>query len=441
MSDPLQQPLQLPCGVSLPNRIGKSAMTEGLADSQLNATTGHQHLYELWSNGGCGLLITGNVQIDRRVLERPGNVVIDGAEDREALKAWARAGTVGGNHLWMQIAHAGRQSPWWVTMEPMAPSQVQLKALGSYMKPRELEEAEILDYIERFAYAAKVAKETGFTGVQLHAAHGYLMSSFLSPVVNQRTDQWGGSLENRARFLLESIKAVRAAVGPEFPVCIKLNSADFQKGGFSFDDCLKLVEWLNDSTLDLLEISGGSYEQPVLTGKSGRESTLDDRSESTRRREAYFLDYAKAVRKVCRIPLMVTGGFRSRAVMEQALADDDLDLIGVARPVVAEPDSVKQLFEGRLDTLPQHEQHLKVGNGALGADSSSFTVKLVNIFGMMGWYYNQLHRIGRGHEPKMERSALGGLLWHLSNELKSAWRIKSFQKKVPKGVQTGRQPG
>lgn len=442
MSDPLQQPLSLPCGATLPNRLAKSAMTEGLASNKLHATKKHEHLYGLWAKGGCGLLITGNVQIDRRVMERPGNVAIDGAEDREALKAWARAGTAGGNHLWMQIAHAGRQSPWWVTMEPMAPSQVQLQALGSYMKPRQLEEAEILDYIERFAYAARVAKETGFTGVQLHAAHGYLMSSFLSPVVNERTDQWGGSLENRARFLLESIKAVREAVGPDFPVCIKLNSADFQKGGFSFDDCLKLVEWLNDTSLDLLEISGGSYEQPVLTGKSGRESTLsDDRSEGTKKREAYFLDYAKAVRKICKVPLMVTGGFRSREVMEMALAENDLDIIGVARPVVAETDSVQQLFDRKIDTLPQHEQHLKVGNGALGADSSSFTVKMVNIFGMMGWYYLQIFRTGHGQAPNMKKGALGGLLWHLTNEIKTAWRVKSFQKKVPRGVQTGKQPG
>ncbi|WP_278185431.1 hypothetical protein [Marinobacter salicampi] len=276
----LSDPLHLPCGAILPNRIAKAAMTEGIADTNLQPTVRHQRLYGLWSQGGAGLLITGNVMIDRNVLERPGNVAIDPVPDAgepggmAQLKAWADAGTRHGNHLWMQISHAGRQSPRYVTGEPVGPSAVQLKLLGNYARPRALAEAEIRDYIARFAKVARVAKDAGFTGVQVHAAHGYLLSSFLSTVTNRRTDQWGGSLENRTRFLLETLRAVRAAVGSGFPVGLKLNSDDFRKGGFSHEDCLQLVEWLNEESVDLLEISGGTYEQPRLLGHTGDRATV-----------------------------------------------------------------------------------------------------------------------------------------------------------------------
>jgi len=228
-------------------------MTEGLADEALRATPRHERLYRLWSEGGAGLLVTGNVQIDRRVLERPGNVAIDvtdpgttSPEARRRLSAWARAGTEAGNQLWMQISHAGRQSPRYVTSEPLGPSAVQLEILGNYARPRALEEREIIDFIDRFARVASIARETGFTGVQIHGAHGYLISSFLSPVTNRRRDAWGGSLENRARLLLETVRAVRRAVGDDFPVGIKLNSDDFRKGGFSNEECVDVVRWLND---------------------------------------------------------------------------------------------------------------------------------------------------------------------------------------------------
>jgi 2,4-dienoyl-CoA reductase-like NADH-dependent reductase (Old Yellow Enzyme family) len=216
----LDSPLTLPCGATLPNRLCKAAMTEGLADARLRATARHEVLYRRWSEGGAGLLVTGNVQVDRRVLERPGNVAIDmtdpqttSPEARARLAAWARAATTTGSALWMQISHAGRQSPRYVTAEPVGPSAVQLELLGNYARPRALTEAGILDVIERFAQAAVIARETGFSGVQVHSAHGYLLSSFLSPVTNRRDDAWGGPLENRARLLLETVRAVRRAVG------------------------------------------------------------------------------------------------------------------------------------------------------------------------------------------------------------------------------------
>jgi 2,4-dienoyl-CoA reductase-like NADH-dependent reductase (Old Yellow Enzyme family) len=335
----LESPLTLPCGAVLQNRLCKAAMTEGLSDDLLRATPRLAALYRVWSRGGAGLSITGNVQVDRRVLERPGNVAIDptdpattDAEARARLAAWARAGTEAGNHLWMQISHAGRQSPRYVTGEPLGPSAVQLELLGNYARPRVVTEAEIRDFIGRFATAAAIARETGFTGVQVHGAHGYLLSSFLSPVTNRREDDWGGALENRARILLEAVRAVRAAVGADFPVAVKLNSDDFRKGGFSNEECVEVVSWLNGERIDLLEVSGGTYEQPRLLGFEGKRDSVVPMRASTRRREAYFAEYAQAIRAVAAMPLMITGGFRTRAGMAEALATGDCDVIGLGRP-------------------------------------------------------------------------------------------------------------
>jgi 2,4-dienoyl-CoA reductase-like NADH-dependent reductase (Old Yellow Enzyme family) len=425
----LAQPLHLPCGATLPNRIAKAAMTEGIADAHLRASERHVRLYRAWSEGGAGLLLTGNVMIDRRVLERPGNVAIDpappDAESMARLRAWAKAGTVAGNHLWMQISHAGRQSPWYVTSQPLAPSEVQLKLLANYRRPRALREEEILDFIQRYARVARTAREAGFTGVQIHGAHGYLISSFLSPVTNRRDDAWGGSLENRARLLLETIKATRAAVGKDFPLALKLNSADFQKGGFSHEDCLQVVQWLNGCGLDLLEISGGTYEQPRLLGYTGEAGTALDvpKAESTRRREAYFLDYAAAIRKVATMPLMVTGGFRTREGMEQALAEGSVDMIGLGRPLCTDPQVPRRLLAGEGAALPSYEHSLRWGPGLLAPTSPVFLFKLVNVLGQQGWYYQQLARRGDGLPPVLGRGVFSAFVRYLWDEYKTAWRM------------------
>jgi 2,4-dienoyl-CoA reductase-like NADH-dependent reductase (Old Yellow Enzyme family) len=370
--------------------------------------------------------------IDRRVLERPGNVAIDpappDAESMARLREWARAGTANGNHLWMQISHAGRQSPWYVTGEPLAPSAVQLKLLANYRRPRALREDEILDFIQRYARVARTAREAGFTGVQVHGAHGYLLSSFLSPVTNRRTDAWGGSLENRARFLLEVVKATRAAVGVDFPVGLKLNSADFQKGGFTGEECLQVVQWLNECGIDLLEISGGTYEQPRLLGYAGNADTALDAAqaqvsgENTRRREAYFLEYAAAIHIVARMPLMVTGGFRTRAGMEQALQEGAVDMIGLARPLCTDPDVPNRLLAGNSEALPGYEHSLRLGPGVLAPTTNVFLFKLINLLGQQGWYYQQIARFGDGLRPALKRGVLSAFVLYLWDEYRSAWR-------------------
>ena len=404
-------------------------MTEGIADSRLRATERHVTLYRRWAEGGAGLLLTGNVMIDRRVLERPGNVAIDvtdtasiDADARSRLKAWAGSVT-NGAHIWMQISHCGRQSPRYVTSQPLAPSEVQLELLGNYARPRAVTEAEILDFIQRFARVAAIARDSGFTGVQLHSAHGYLLSSFLSPFTNRRTDAWGGSLENRARFLIESVRATRKAVGSDFAVSVKLNSDDFRKGGFSHEDCLQVVQLLNGEGLDLLEISGGTYEQPRLLGVEGRTRDAMPVRETTRKREAYFLDYATAIRKIAKMPLMVTGGFRTREGMAAALQEGHCDLIGLGRPLCTQTDFPAQLLAGQTDTAPRFEKSLMLSRRRwLSPASPIFFLKLVNVFGAQGWYYQQLFRLADGLAPDLGRGVLRACFLYIADELGTAWR-------------------
>ncbi len=432
MTDPLAEPLRLPCGVVLPNRLCKAAMTEGLGDSQLRATERHERLYRAWSEGGAGLLVTGNVMIDRHVIERPGNVAIDvthpisiDTEARAALARWAKAGTVGGNQLWMQVSHAGRQSPRYVTRRPLAPSAVQLNLLGNYAQPRALEENEILDFIARFGRVAQIARETGFTGVQVHGAHGYLISSFLSPVTNRREDAWGGALENRARFLLEAVRSTRRAVGADFPVSVKLNSDDFRKGGFSAEDCLGVVRMLNAENIDLLEISGGNYEQPRLLGAAGRDDDAVPVRASTQVREAYFLDYAHAIRKVATMPLMVTGGFRSRAGMEAALAGGDTDVIGLARPFCTHPDVATRLLAREIDQLPAFEKTLVLAErGWRSPTTSILLLKMINVLGAQGWYYQQMDRLARGQNVQLDRGVMRSFLRYWWDDLTRAMALR-----------------
>ena len=432
--DPLAQPLSLPCGARLSNRLCKAAMTEGLADAQLRPTARLAALYRRWSEGGAGLLITGNVQIDRRVLERPGNVALDpaptDAEMMRRLRDWSHAGTLAGNHLWMQISHAGRQSPWYVTREPLAPSAVQLQLFANYASPRALREDEILDFIARYARVAAVARETGFTGVQIHAAHGYLLSSFLSPVTNRRTDAWGGALENRARMLIETIRATRKAVGRDFPVALKLNSDDFRKGGFSHAECLQLVRWLNDESLDLLELSGGTYEQPRLLGFSGKAADATPQRASTKQREAYFLDYAAEVRKLATMPLMVTGGFRTRAGIEEALDSGAVDIVGLARPLCGEPDLPKRMLAREIDELPRYEKNMRLGPGIFAPTTNVLLFKLINLLGQQGWFYLQIFRLADGKAPDFGLGVFAAFRRYLADEYRQAWRLHRAKRKA-----------
>ena len=406
MSNLMNKTLTLPCGQVIKNRICKAAMTERIARGDNLAHQGHINLYKKWAEGDVGILLTGNVQVDHRNLEGPANVVIDEhnyKKQLDVLKAWSAAGTKDNTQLWMQISHAGRQTPGEINSSPLAPSNVGLKIPGrNYGIPQPMTEEDIMDVIDRFVFTARIARETGFTGVQFHSAHGYLLSEFLSPDINTRSDAWGGSLENRARIHLEIIKRCRAEVGADFPISVKLNSADFQKGGFTANESIQVAKMLEDASVDIIEISGGSYEQPKQIGADDLSINPDrseERKESTIAREAYFLEYANNIRKAVSLPLMVTGGFRTRDGIERALQSNICQMVGVGRPLCADPYCIKKMMEGQLDVLPSFEKTLSLGPSILSPSSPFTLVQVINAFGAMAWFYQQIKHMSKGLMP------------------------------------------
>ena len=408
MTNPLAQPLALPCGAILPNRLVKAAMTELLADNRNRATPAHATLYRAWAENGPGMMLTGNVQVDYRNLEHPGNVVIQGeqgAEQLAALRNWSAAAKEHGAHVWMQLSHAGRQTHRYVNPTPKAPSAIPLSIPGiKFGTPVALTHDEIVDLIARFADAAAIARETGFDGVQLHGAHGYLFSQFLSPLSNHRDDDWGGDLAHRARFVLETVKAVRSKVGADFPIGIKLNSADFQRGGFSFEDSQIVAGWLDDASIDLIEISGGTYEQPKMANAEGAGEAAHDPyvSNASRARESYFARFGPEMRKhLTRAKLMVTGGLCTAQGMADAITSDGFDLVGLARPLCLSPGAPAKLLRG--DPVDLTQPQLRFGPGPLGPKSPVKMIRTLTGAGGATWYNEQIMRIvsGRRPDPKL----------------------------------------
>jgi 2,4-dienoyl-CoA reductase-like NADH-dependent reductase (Old Yellow Enzyme family) len=334
-------PLTLPNGAIVPNRLAKAAMEETLADAGQMPGPKIIRLYQRWAEGGTGLLITGNVMVDRRALTGPGTIALEAGTPLEPFKAWARAARARGAQAWMQISHPGRQVMANMGGLAWAPSAVALD-LGKHSKmfaqPVAMTEGDIAEVIERFAATAHAAEQAGFTGVQIHAAHGYLLSQFLSPLTNRRDDAWGGSLPNRARLLLDVVRAVRARVAPGFCVGVKLNSADFQRGGFSEDDARQVLALLNAEQVDLVELSGGSYESPAMQGRTADGRTLA--------REAYFLEFARDLAQVAAMPLMTTGGIARRTIAEQVL-HSGIAIVGIATALAAVPDLPREWQAGR----------------------------------------------------------------------------------------------
>ena len=338
--------LQLPNGQVIANRIAKAAMEENMADLHQAPSKALKQLYKTWADGEPGLLLTGNVMIDRRAMTGPGGVALENEQHLASFREWADVARAKGVHFWVQLSHPGRQTMANLGQQALAPSAIALD-VGSFSKmfakPKAMTEDDIQDVIKRVATRARLAEQAGFTGVQIHGAHGYLLSQFLSPLSNHRTDRWGGSLENRARLLLEVIRAVRANVSPSFCVSVKLNSADFQRGGFDETDARAVVEMLNTLPIDLLELSGGSYEAPAMQGEARDGRTLA--------REAYFLDFATQMASIATMPLMVTGGIRRLPVVQQVL-DSGIAMAGIATALTLEPQLIKQWREGR-DLNPQ----------------------------------------------------------------------------------------
>jgi len=338
-------PLALPNGSTVANRIAKAAMEENMADANHAPSSRLMRLYQAWAQGGAGLIITGNVMVDNRAMTGPGGVVLENELHIEKFRQWAEVGRSKGAQFWLQINHPGRQMQANLGQMTWGPSAVPLdlgKMSRHFATPHAMTPDVIDDVIRRFANTALLGEQAGFTGVQIHAAHGYLLSQFLSPLTNRRADQWGGSLQNRARLLLEIVKAVRAVVSPEFALAVKLNSADFQRGGFSADDAKQVVRLLNEFDVDLVELSGGSYEASAMQGEARDGRTLA--------REAYFLEFARDIRAVAKMPLMVTGGIRRRLIADQVIKNG-VDMVGIGTALAIEPCLPRDWQDGK-DTAP-----------------------------------------------------------------------------------------
>jgi len=402
----LQSEYKLPNGSILKNRIAKSAMSENIADRNHQPTKALINAYRRWAKGNPGLLITGNVMVDSNALGEPDNVVVENRDFMPLLKEWADTVKETDTHLWVQINHPGRQAMEQVNRELVGPSSVPIQLPGrkasSKTIPKELLDEEILEIIERFGNTALILKEAGFTGVQIHAAHGYLISQFLSPLANVRTDRWGGSIENRARFLMEVYKNIRVKVGTEFPIGIKLNSADFQNGGFSEDESMAVVQMLSQEGIDLIEISGGTYEAPAMVAGTQKKST--------QKREAYFLDYIEKVRVKTKAPLMLTGGFRTIEGMESAIESGVLDIVGIARPFAVYPDLPNQIFK-------QEKNIFNIENPTTG-------VKAVDGFMGLIWYEAQIKRLGDGKYPKENLGAWYAFFWYMTKVMRKSFRMR-----------------
>jgi len=373
------------------NRIIKGAMSEALANDAGQPGQLYLGLYEAWAKGGLGCAITGNVMVDFRAKNEPGVVVIESDRDLVQLKQWAEIGKQHGMVQLIQLSHPGRQCPKGLNKETVAPSAVPFSPMlaTTFGTPRELLEEEILDIIQRFATSAQICEKAGFEGVQLHGAHGYLISQFLSPLTNKRQDQWGGSIENRMRFLLEIYKAVRAVTSDRFIISVKLNSADFQRGGITEDEVIAVFKAIDTAGIDLIEISGGTYEAPAMAG-----AKADKRKISTIAREAYFLDFAEQIRQQVKCHLMVTGGFRTVEGMNAALDSGACDFIGIARPLAVETDLTNRLIAG--EDVRYAVDKIKTG------------IPMVDKMAIMEiiWYAAQFKEIARGKRPNPKLSPL-----------------------------------
>ena len=401
----LFQPFTFANGKTAKNRFFKSAMEEQLA-KQNQPTLPLVQLYDTWAKGGAGVLVTGNVMVAENGKGSINDVVLTDERSLPMLQQWAKAGTQNDTLLIMQINHAGKQSPKVLSPTPVAPSAVALQGMDGFINPpRALTEAEIDTLIEQFATTAKIAEKAGFSGVQIHAAHGYLISQFLSPHHNRREDKWGGNLENRMRFLVEIYRAIRAAVQPEFLVGLKLNSADFQKGGFDEADSIQVVQKMAELGIDFIEISGGNYENPEMLSTKA----------SSQKREAFFLDYAEKARAVCNAPLIITGGFRSENAMNEALQSGHLDFIGIARPFALQPDLPNQIQQGNYQTIVTN----RIKTGFAPVDNKLGAVL------EMDWYMAQMALIGNGKQP---------------NPKLSPWKVlfKTLWENGKAGLSTGR---
>ena len=390
-------PITLPNGTTIKNRFFKSAMSEGMGTRDFQPKKNIATLYKRWAEGGTGLIITGNIMVDPKGTAEPGNIVFDKNSNMEILKDWAKQGQQHGAKVMVQLNHPGKQVPKTIAKETVAPSTIPLgNGLNKlFSTPRALTTSEVEELVQKFVTSAKVAKEAGFSGVQIHAAHGYLISQFLSPHDNRRTDKYSGSLENRMRFLKEIYLGMREELGKDFTIGIKINSTDFKEDGLTEEDSLKTIIELANLGLDFVEISGGTYERPAMMGATSKSTN-----------QVFFAEYSKKLKQKIEIPVVVTGGIRSINVMNTLLNDNTTDFIGIARPLTIDPNIPNKIKQGTYTIV----ETTRVSTGVK---------KLDKIFGsLLGIVYYQvlMQNIAKGKEPKATKNAWPSLIQAVYNQ-------------------------
>ena len=390
-------PITLPNETTIKNRFFKSAMSEGMGTRDFQPKKNIATLYKRWAEGGTGLIITGNIMVDPKGTAEPGNIVFDKNSNMEILKDWAKQGQQHGAKVMVQLNHPGKQAPKTVSKQTVAPSAIPLgNGLNKlFSTPRALTTSEVEELVQKFVTSAKVAKEAGFSGVQIHAAHGYLISQFLSPHDNRRTDKYGGSLENRMRFLKEIYLGMREELGKDFTIGIKINSTDFKEDGLTEEDSLKTIIELANLGLDFVEISGGTYERPAMMGATSKSTN-----------QVFFAEYSKKLKQKIEIPVVVTGGIRSINAMNTLLNDNTTDFIGIARPLTIDPNIPNKIKQGTYTIV----ETTRVSTGVK---------KLDKIFGsLLGIVYYQvlMQNIAKGKEPKATKNAWPSLIQAVYNQ-------------------------
>ncbi|KAF7553529.1 hypothetical protein G7Z17_g3555 [Cylindrodendrum hubeiense] len=402
----LQDPKELACGLTLPNRFAKAAMAEKMDDGSNVPSDAIIRVYKEWAKGGWGLIITGNVHVDPAYLNTNGDLSVESARlsDPTYIKGWQKWADACATPTVLQINHPGRQSPRsagtrGAFVQAVAPSAIPLDfgpgllqrllrtvAFGS---PRELTTEEVEGVIEKFVQAAKLAYDSGFNGVEVHGAHGYLLAQFMSSRTNTRTDQYGGSASKRAEPVVQILSRIRAATSPSFCIGLKLNSADVSHSGDTIEDFIEQLQLFVDCGIDFLEISGGTYENPTMSdGVANNNATT--KSSSTVQREAFFLSFASIIReRFPSLPLIVTGGFRTRGAMGDAIESGQCDVIGIGRPAALAPNAPTEMLNTKDLTLKLQAPSIEMGwlkkylrVRALGASTEN------------NWYAAQIRKLG-----------------------------------------------
>ena len=411
MRNPVFTSFTLPSGLVLKNRIAKAAMEENLAQEDQTPSQALKNVYSAWAKGGTGLIITGNVMVDHLAMTGPGGLVLEQSTDITAFAELARLSKQNNCKVVMQINHPGRQVFKKMGGKAISASSVALN-MGKHSHlfgvPKAMTQTDIDDVITRFTQTALQAEKAGFNGVQIHAAHGYLLAQFLSPLTNKRDDKWGGSLQNRARLLLEITRSIKAACSPTLSVSVKLNSADFQRGGFEPSDAQVVVDLLNELNVDFVELSGGSYEAPAMQGKTGDERTLA--------REAYFLEFAKAISHCSSIPIMTTGGI-SRLSIANNVIESGVALVGIATALAYQPN------------LPNKWQNEPLQLAVL--PSVTWQDKTLAGLATMALVKRQIRRLGQGKPVKTNASPIFTLI---SDQLRSVKLTKRYRNRFAREI-------